>query len=114
MESLSGNLTIDQAYKEVSDLIQPPKDDYSLEHLVLPYGLSLLQEITFNLIVYSNADVSSPNLKQFIIQEFKEILNSLIVSSNQYDNAAEVLSKGGSVSVQMLEDYMNVKRKKMN
>jgi hypothetical protein len=30
-----------------------------VEHLVVPYGFSLLQEITFNLMVYINEDVGS-------------------------------------------------------
>lgn len=52
----------------------------SVDHLVLPFGLSLLYEIAFNLNVYTCADVVSPSLQSALMQEFREILHSLITS----------------------------------
>lgn len=51
---------------------------------MLPFGFSLLYEITFNLNVYTCADVVSPSLQRALMKEFREILHSLITSKHLF------------------------------
>jgi hypothetical protein len=60
--------------------VDTPVAGNSVNHLVLPFGFSLLYEITFNLNVYTCADVVSPSLRCALMKEFREILHSLITS----------------------------------
>ena len=83
-----------------------------IENLVLPYGFSLLQEIVFNLIVYCQADVQSPQLRKAILLEIREILNALVASKKMLD--AVSLPDAPAVSEQQLHTYMRLKRKKLN
>ena len=67
---------------EIRGLIPLPSEESSdeIESLVLPYGFALLQEITFNFLVYCAADVQSVNLRHALIAEYSQVLNSLINS----------------------------------
>lgn len=69
----------DQEIRSLIPDVQQEKEN-SVEHLVLPFGFSLLYEITFNLNVYTCADVVSPTLRCALMKEFREILHSLITS----------------------------------
>ena len=80
-----------------------------MNHLVLPFGFSLLYEITFNLNVYTCADVVSPSLRCALMKEFREILHSLITSKQLFDEI-----RGGQVSEARMLEYMQHKRKRMN
>ena len=66
----------------IPDVGPTPSDSQgnSVNHMVLPFGFSLLYEITFNLNVYTCADVVSPSLRCALMKEFREILHSLITS----------------------------------
>jgi hypothetical protein len=72
----------------------------------------LLQEIVFNLIVYCQADVQSPQLRKAILLEIREILNALVASKKMLD--AVSLPDAPAVSEQQLHTYMRLKRKKLN
>ena len=72
-----------------------------MNHLVLPFGFSLLYEITFNLNVYTCADVVSPSLRCALMKEFREILHSLITSKQLFDEI-----RGGEVSEAKMLEYM--------
>lgn len=98
-------------YNEIRQEIPTPKDETQLNELVLSFGFSLLQEITFSLIVYCNEDVQSADLREAIIREYTHILDSLIHSQTQYDQIVQLKSK---VTDEMLYSYMNLKRKRMN
>ena len=75
----SGDLEIRSLIPEVNHSSNE-KDD-SVDHLVLPFGFSLLYEITHNLNVYSEADVASPSLRCALMKEFRDILYSMITSN---------------------------------
>jgi hypothetical protein len=72
----SGDLEIRALIPDVDTVVA----GNSVNHLVLPFGFSLLYEITFNLNVYTCADVVSPSLRCALMKEFREILHSLITS----------------------------------
>jgi hypothetical protein len=74
----SGDLEIRALIPDTPDT--PTASGNSVNHLVLPFGFSLLYEITFNLNVYTCADVVSPSLRCALMKEFREILHSLITS----------------------------------
>jgi hypothetical protein len=102
------------AHAEIRGLIPEAQGD-SVESLLIPYGFSLLQEITFNLVVYSAADVQSPTLRGALLQEYREILHSLITSKKVFDEAVGFIeSEGRGISSSLLQEYMMLKRKKMN
>ena len=99
---------------EIRALIPEVKEEQSgdsVDHLVLPFGFSLLYEITFNLNVYIAADVASPTLGWALMKEFREILHSL-VTSNQIFN--EFAASPALLNESRLLDYIHHKRKRMN
>jgi hypothetical protein len=102
------------AHKKIRDAIPSPIDETKLENLVIPYGFALLQEITFNLIVYIGADVNSQVLRNHIFTEYKQILLSLVHSYMLYDQAVGLTKQGQPITEAMLENYMDVRRRKMN
>jgi len=100
--------------QEIRGLIPEVKEEQlgdSVDHLVLPFGFSLLYEITFNLNVYISADVSSPTLGCALMKEFREILHSLITSKHLF---SEVSSNPSNINQSRLLDYIHHKRKRMN
>ena len=68
------------AHLEIRTHIPEAIGEDRVEKLVLPYGFGLLQEITFNFIVYCAADVQSLTLRVALLSEFRSILNALITS----------------------------------
>jgi len=105
--------THDAGHFEIRQHIpEAPDNQDKIESLVLPYGFSLLTEIVFNLIVYCQADVQSPQLRKAILQEIREILNALIISKQMMDNA--LLPNSPPVTALELTAYMRLKRKKLN
>jgi hypothetical protein len=82
--------------------------------MVMPFGLALLQEITFNLIVYVGSEVASQSLRDQIYQEYQLILVSLVESQRLYNEAVTLTKTGSLVDEEMLLRYMNCRRRKMN
>ena len=81
----SGDQEIRALIPDVAASVQ----DNSVNHLVLPFGFSLLYEITFNLNVYTCADVVSPSLRCALMKEFREILHSLITSKQLFEEMSQ-------------------------
>ena len=105
----------DAAHFEIRGCIpEAPLGTERVEELVLPYGFSLLQEITFNFIVYCAADVQSNTLRLALLSEFRSILHSLISSSLVFEQSLDLTRRGDHIDERSLQDYMLLKRKRMN
>ena len=85
-----------------------------MESLVLPYGFALLQEISFNFLVYCQADVASATLREALASEYREILHSLVASKQLFDETAVSARAGTPMGEARLGEYMRLKSKKMN
>jgi hypothetical protein len=107
----SGDLEIRSMIPEVNEGKNLAEKEDSVDHLVLPFGFSLLYEITHNLNVYTAADVSSPSLRCALMKEFREILHSMITSKKLF---IEGTSNPNQVNEARLLEYMSHKRKRMN
>lgn len=78
---------MDIIHKKIRDHVPMPKDESRVENLVLPFGFSLLQEISFNFIVYGSSEISSLTLQKEMIKEYCTILRSMIASLDLFDLA---------------------------
>ena len=111
---LRPDLPREAAHKVIRAAIPAPRDETQLSSLVLPFGLALLQEITFNLVVYVGAEVASQRLREEIFTEYRLILLSLVESQRLYDEAVALARAGQPVDEAMLLRYMDCRRRKMN
>jgi len=107
-------LSKEAAHKLIRAAIPIPADESQLQAIVVSFGLALLQEITFNLVVYAGAEVASKTLRENICKEYGLILMSLVESQRLYDEAVAICSVGQRVDEWMLQAYMDCRRRKMN
>lgn len=84
MDYLDGKFEENKARKELKKFIPKIEDETEVKNAVLPYGLSLLLEITLNFSVYCQQDVSNQELKHLLLVEYKHILDSLVHSRRIY------------------------------
>ena len=94
MEIIKSGESREKAHKKIRALIPSPTNEDAVENLVLPIGFTLLQEITFNLLVYLDADVNSKLLRDLLFKEYMTIALALVRAPVLYKKAQELVKNG--------------------
>lgn len=86
--------------------------------MLIPFGFNLLLELTFVLIVQCKSDVLPVQLRSMIIQEYDNILQSLIQADQIFSEAVSVQPEQPEVlqtiNTKDFSNYFGFKRRKLN